>query len=116
MVLSRFSALSGILLLFLHDQFLEKSPTETPDVNNHILTHAADKYRFHYDKTTKNCGPLLLQDIARKQKTIQTKQRCLSSSLSLSVGFSIQDEAMDVARSAPQGAHYYHADVIYLLP
>ncbi len=21
---------------------------------------------------------------------------------------------MDVARSAPQGAHYYHADVIYL--
>ncbi len=28
----------------------------------------------------------------------------------LSVGFSIQDEAMDVARSAPQGAHY-HADV-----
>ncbi len=36
-------------------------------------------------------------------------------SLSLSVGFSIQDEAMDVARSAPQGANY-HADVIYLLP
>ncbi len=41
---------------------------------------------------------------------------CLSSSLSLSVGFFIQDEAMDVARSAPQGAHYYHADAIYLLP
>ncbi len=40
---------------------------------------------------------------------------CLSSSLSLSVGFSIQDEAVDVARSTPQGAHY-HADVIYLLP
>ncbi len=39
----------------------------------------------------------------------------LSSCLSLSVGFSTQDEAMDVARSAPQGAHY-HADVIYLLP
>ncbi len=31
------------------------------------------------------------------------------------VGFSIQDEAMRVARSAPQGAHY-HADVIHLLP
>ncbi len=31
------------------------------------------------------------------------------------VGFSIQDEAMDVTRSAPQGAHY-HDDVIYLLP
>ncbi len=28
-------------------------------------------------------------------------------------GFSIQDEAMDVSRSAPQGAHY-HVDVIYL--
>ncbi len=40
---------------------------------------------------------------------------CLSSNLSLSVGFSIQDEAMDVARSAPQGAPYYHADAIYLL-
>ncbi len=40
---------------------------------------------------------------------------CLSSSQSLSVGFSIQDKAMDVARSASQGAHY-HADVIYLLP
>ncbi len=43
------------------------------------------------------------------------KRWCLSSSLSLSVGFSIQDEVVDVARSAPQGAHY-HADVIYLLP
>ncbi len=40
---------------------------------------------------------------------------CLSGSLSLSVGFSIQDEAMDVARSTPQEAHY-HTDVIYLLP
>ncbi len=39
----------------------------------------------------------------------------LSRSLSLSVGFSIQDETVGVARSAPQGAHY-HADVIYLLP
>ncbi len=40
---------------------------------------------------------------------------CLSSRLSLSVGFSIQEEAVDVARSTPQGAHY-HVDVIYLLP
>ncbi len=39
----------------------------------------------------------------------------LNSSLSLSVGFSIQDEAVDVVRSAPPGAHY-HADIIYLLP
>ncbi len=34
----------------------------------------------------------------------------LSSSLSSSVGFSIQVEAIDVARFAPQGAHY-HSDV-----
>ncbi len=40
---------------------------------------------------------------------------CLSSSLSLLVGFSIQDEAMDFARPAPQGA-YYRTGVIYLLP
>ncbi len=36
---------------------------------------------------------------------------CLNRSLSLSVGFSIGD----VARCAPQGAHY-HAGVIYLPP
>ncbi len=39
---------------------------------------------------------------------------CLSSSQSVSIGFSIQDEPMDVARSAPQRAHY-HADVMHLL-
>ncbi len=39
----------------------------------------------------------------------------LSSSLILSVGFFIQGEAMNVARSAPQRAHY-RVDVIYLLP
>ncbi len=37
----------------------------------------------------------------------------LTSSLSLSVGLPIPYEAMDVTRSAPQGAHY-HADGIYL--
>ncbi len=31
------------------------------------------------------------------------------------LGFSIKDETMGVARSAPQGVHY-HADVIYLPP
>ncbi len=35
--------------------------------------------------------------------------------LAAAVRFFIEDEAMDVARSASQGAHY-HADVIYLLP
>ncbi len=43
-----------------------------------------------------------------------TGNGALSSSLSLTIGFSIQDGAMAVARSAPQGAHY-HAGVIYLL-
>ncbi len=55
------------------------------------------------------------------------KQRCyphtgncghsssLSSSLSVSVGFSIQNEAMDVARSAPQRGHY-HVEVIFFIP
>ncbi len=39
---------------------------------------------------------------------------CLSSSPSWSVGLSIQGEATDAARFAPQGA-LYHADVIHLL-
>ncbi len=34
---------------------------------------------------------------------------------SLSLGFFIQDEAADAARSAPQGAHY-HVDIIHYLP
>ncbi len=38
-----------------------------------------------------------------------------SRSPSLSVGFSIQDEATDFAQSQPQGVHY-QADVIYLHP
>ncbi len=40
---------------------------------------------------------------------------CLSRRLSLSVGFSIQEEAMNVTRSAPQEARY-QADVIDLRP
>ncbi len=32
---------------------------------------------------------------------------CLNGNLPLSFKFSTQDEAMDIARSAPQGAHYY---------
>ncbi len=39
--------------------------------------------------------------------------RCLGSSLSFLVGLSIPEEAVDVAQSAPQGAHY-HADAIDL--
>ncbi len=36
-------------------------------------------------------------------------------SLSVSLGFYVQDEAMDIARSASKGAHY-HQGAIYLLP
>ncbi len=32
------------------------------------------------------------------------------------MGFCIQDEAIDVARSAPQVTYYYHAGVIHLTP
>ncbi len=39
----------------------------------------------------------------------------LRSSPSLTVGFSILDEAIDVARTAPQGVHY-HTDDTYVLP
>ncbi len=39
----------------------------------------------------------------------------LSNSISWSVGFSILDEAIDVARTAPQGVHY-HTDDTYVLP
>ncbi len=52
---------------------------------------------------------LLIHDLV-----IGQQHQCLSRSLSLSVGLFIQGEAIDVAQSAPQGAHY-HADVIYLL-
>ncbi len=38
----------------------------------------------------------------------------MSNNLTWSVGMFIQDEAVDVVRSAPQRAHY-HVDVIYLL-
>ncbi len=43
------------------------------------------------------------------------KLKTAGSSLSLSVGFSINDEDMDVARSVPLGIHN-HADVIDVIP
>ncbi len=56
-------AFSGIRLVFVTIGF-EKN--------------VAAKDRSHYDKTAKCCGPLLLQDDARKHKTSQTKD-CFSS-------------------------------------
>ncbi len=38
------------------DRLLEKSLLEILVVYFHKLTHAADKYCFHYDKTAKRCG------------------------------------------------------------
>ncbi len=52
-------------------------------------------------------------EVARTLNQSCYPQLGLSINLSLSTGVSIQDEAMGVARSAPQGAHHY-VDVIYL--
>ncbi len=39
----------------------------TPYVQFHKLTKGANKYCSHYDSTTENCGPLRLEDNARKR-------------------------------------------------
>ncbi len=46
----------------LRYDLLEKRQTLALDVNLCPITEAADKYRYHYDKASKNCGPLRLQD------------------------------------------------------
>ncbi len=46
----------------LHNRFLEKSLT--------LISTTADKNRSHCEKTAKACGPLLLQDTTRRQKSI----------------------------------------------
>ncbi len=61
-----FSAFSGIILVFFTIGFLEMSLMVTPYV---YIT----QYCSHYDKASKNCGPLRLQDNARKQTTNQRK-------------------------------------------
>ncbi len=70
--LSRY-ALKRILCIFwnsssvLHERLLEKSLMVTTGVYNHQLIHVADNYRFHYNKTTKSCGPLVsTRKITRK--------------------------------------------------
>ncbi len=40
----------------------------TPYVNYHKLTKVANKYCFHYDNTSENCGPLRLEDNALEHK------------------------------------------------
>ncbi len=56
-----------------------------------------------------------LQEIDAVILTPETVGTVGTWAVALSVGFSIQNEATDVARSAPQGTHY-HADVIFLFP
>ncbi len=71
---------------------------------------------------TKMAGVLLLFRHSAKRSNAQEERQgssevaraCSSSSLPLSIRFSIQDEALDVPLSAPQGAHN-HADFTYSL-
>ncbi len=56
-----------------HDRLLKKVLTVTFDVQYHKQTHVIDKYRSNHGKTVKSCGPLSLQDNARKHMTNQTK-------------------------------------------
>ncbi len=48
-------------------------------------------------------------------RALKVQKRRAQFVLKRSVGLSVQYGAMDVARSAPQRAHY-HADIIYLPP
>ncbi len=89
-----------LLLLFRHSAksltAQEKRRASSPFKVTRLHPPHADEVRLHMRGNGGHCW-------------------CLSSSLSLSVGFSMQDEAMELARFVPQGAQY-HADVIGLLP
>ncbi len=61
-----------------HNRRLVMNLIVTPDIYYYVLPHAAGKYRSYYDKSTKSCGPLPLQDHARKDTTSQTKS-CFST-------------------------------------
>ncbi len=45
----------------------------TPYVKHHKLTKVANKYCSHYDKASENCGPLRLEENARKHTANQRK-------------------------------------------
>ncbi len=49
------------------------SLVETPYFKYHKLTEGANKYCSHYDNTLENCGPLSLEDYARKHVANQRK-------------------------------------------
>ncbi len=50
----------------LHDRVSDMSLMATPYVKYHKLTKVTNKYCSHYDNTSENCGPLRLEDKARK--------------------------------------------------
>ncbi len=57
----------------LHDRVSEMSLMAPPYAKYHKLTKAARNYCSHYDKTSENCGPLRLEDNARKHTVNQRK-------------------------------------------
>ncbi len=57
----------------LHDRISEMSLMATPYAKYHKLTKVANKYCSHYDKTSENCGPLRLEENARKHTTYPKK-------------------------------------------
>ncbi len=59
----------------LHKRFLEKSLTVTKGIYYLKLTHIADQYCSHYDRTAKSCGLILLQDNAVSPRQIKRKMK-----------------------------------------
>ncbi len=71
--LKSFHCIFWNISVVLHDRLLGKDLTVTSDVHYQTLTHVADEYRSHYDKTAKSCGPLLIHSNACKLVTNQAK-------------------------------------------
>ncbi len=57
----------------LHDRVSEMSLMATPYVKYRNLAKVARNYCSHYDKTLENCGPLRLEENARKHTANQRK-------------------------------------------
>ncbi len=57
----------------LHDRVSEMSPVSTPFAKYHKLTKVDRNYCSHYDKISENCGPLRLEENARKHTANQRK-------------------------------------------
>ncbi len=70
---------SGVLL----DRVSEMSLMATPYAKYHKLTKVSRNYCSHYDKTSENCGPLRLEENARKNTANQRKTTLLHSIVTL---------------------------------